>query len=230
MSLTFKHTFAIATIWLSSASWASITVPAGSTLSLPAGAGLDLACGDVSVSGSLALGNATLTGIKDFAVNTGGALTASNANLTIAGNFSGSGQVSTGSSSLTVTDGCATTSSQLSGNLVFQNLNLQSGSGKGFSLAPNTTLTITGILRLTGTLGQPVTLGALVGARIVLMPGATVITTNGTVSAAVERSPGPLVAVPVMGGCAMLLLALSMLAGTVWATHKKQLLRESIKS
>jgi len=215
-------------LFLNATAWANITVPAGANFALPPGTGMDLACGNVSVSGSLLLGNSRLTGVKDVSVSSGGTLTAANSSVTMAGNFSGNGTVSAGSSSITMTDGCATTSSQLSGSLQFQNLTLQSSAGKSFVLAANTTLTISGVLTVSGTPGQPISLSASAGARIVLLPGASVVTTNGNITAPVERSSS-IVGVPGLGDYGLPLLLLLMGATTYLANRKYQLFREIIK-
>lgn len=214
--------FLVSVVWFCSPALASIAVPAGSSLSLPSGASIDLACGNVSVSGILGLGNATLTGVKDFSVNTGGFLSATNSSLSIAGNFTGDGPVSAASSSLTVTDGCSANSSQLSGKLQFQNLILQSSVGKPFTLAANTTLTITGTLRLIGTPGQPVILNGLSGARIILMPGSNVVTVDAIISAPIEHGTPTIVAVPTMSSLGLLLMVISLLSSAIFTYRNIQ--------
>lgn len=207
---------------------ANIAVPAGASFKLSPGAGVDLACGSVSVSGSLLLDNASLIGVKDFSVNSGGALSANNASFSMAGDFNGNGTVSTGNSSLIITDGCATTSSRLSGSLLIKNLTLQSSSGKNFALAANTTLTVSGVLNLVGTPDRPVSLSASVGARVVLLPGASIATNNGNITAPVERSDS-ITSVPVMGNFSYVLLVLLMGAITYLTNRKYQIFRDISK-
>lgn len=147
-------------VLLASVAQASITIPAGGSLSLTSGA-MDMGCTDITVAGNMQVGSAPVTGVRNVTIQAGtspdGTLDGGSGSITLAGNWSNSGTFIPGTSSVFFVDdsGCAT-SSTLSGNTTFNNLSLVSNIGKVYTISPDATQAVLQALTIRGTLSSPI--------------------------------------------------------------------------
>lgn len=101
----------------------------GPTGSINLGGGtLNLGCGDLQVDGILSLGNSISSDIRHVAFT--GQLIGQSGVLNVTGDWLNSGLFESGTSTLALVDGCATTSSQMSGDSSFHDWSVTTSSGK----------------------------------------------------------------------------------------------------
>jgi hypothetical protein len=108
--------------------------------------------------------------------------------ISLGRNWSNNGTFIPGNSTVLVNDACSSGASEISCNTTFNNLTINSTTGRSFFLADGAVITISGILRIEGTQANPITLATRTGesAKIQLMPGAQIINSNGSVAAPIS--------------------------------------------
>jgi hypothetical protein len=139
-------------------SYADVTVPSGSSLDL-AGGDLDLACTDLNVAGTLSLGSGRVLNARNVSIPAGGVVQAGSGSITLAGNWSNSGNFQAGTSRVTITDiaGCAM-SSTVTGNTSFYVFALTSNTGRVINFAPGSTQIVLQQIIIAGAPGTPIIL------------------------------------------------------------------------
>lgn len=217
LSLVFKISFLTKFLIGMSSVYAAIVIPFDNTVSMPTGATLHEACGNVLVEGNFITQNANITEVNNWTIAPTGQWTAPSTSLTISGDFLNQGKITPNDVSLTISDGCGSTSSTLTGETAFHNLKLETHTGKPFFVGDGTTITVSGLLTLIGTAENPAVLGSIGGGDIVLLPGARLDVNNGEILAPLQRRTAQ-VPVPIGGGLAyfalVALMLLSMLVFT----------------
>jgi hypothetical protein len=137
---------------------ADLNVPSGSTIDL-AGGDLDLACTDLTVAGTLALGSGRVLNARNVSIAAGGLIQAGSGSITLAGNWSNAGDFQAGTSRVTFTDiaGCSTTST-VTGNTTFYVLALISNSGRVINFAPGSAQNVLQQIIIAGSAASPIIL------------------------------------------------------------------------
>ncbi len=149
----------------------SLDVPAGASQTL-AGGSMDMACGDVSVEGTLDLVGGTLTGVRHLRVAAGGQLILGAGSITLAGNWANAGTLSADTGSVNfVDDAACATQSTVSGNSTFHALTITSANNKLYQFAAGSTQTVQHALTLSGVQIQSTTANS--PATIHLLKGGT---------------------------------------------------------
>jgi hypothetical protein len=90
---------------LSATARADLVVPAGSVSSLDGGAA-ELACTDVVVGGTLAVGSAPVTNVRNLTIQSGGVVTFTTGSISVGGSFSNQGTVAPGSGGVVFGNAC----------------------------------------------------------------------------------------------------------------------------
>lgn len=134
---------------------ADLIVPSGATTELNGGT-VDLACTDVVVAGTLALGSGALRNVRHLTIQAGGTVAGNSGTIEIGGDWHNSGAFVAGSSHVQFRDLCGSTAGTVSGSTTFAGASFVSTSGKTYVFAPGTTQTITGVLEIAGTGPLPV--------------------------------------------------------------------------
>lgn len=157
-----------------SAQW---LVPAGASLDVPAGSTVDFACTSLDMQGTLNLDGGTLTTDSSVSFAATSSLIGAGGTISVGGDVISASPINAPSSTLILRDGCnAGNTTQLSGNIIVQNLVLQSTTGRLFTLPAGANITVLGTLTIQGTPGQPVQLASAGGASVInLGPAATVV-------------------------------------------------------
>ncbi|MBB5208907.1 IPTL-CTERM sorting domain-containing protein [Chiayiivirga flava] len=150
---------------------ASITVPAGATLDLRGGR-IDAAGGDVVTSGTVRLGAGELLGVGDFRVLAGTADLGSGA-ITLVGDWENRATVIAGSSVVEFRDGPAAIRAIL-GSTQFATLSLVSANGTRYRLESGSTQRVSALLEIVGE-GVPIQIDVTAAgiAAVNLLPGGT---------------------------------------------------------
>lgn len=203
--------------------WAQFTIPAGGSLDVPGGS-MDMGCLAVEVEGSLNIIAGQFSTTSNLNVAGTGVFNGGTGTLAVGGDLSSSGTFNAGSGTVALTDGCTGNTSQLSGNMVFQNLTLSSTTGRTFVIPAGTHITVLGNLTLQGAPGQNIQLISSGGGTAVinLGPGAVVTQTFATVAGNVQIGGAPAAAtsIPTMNEYAMMLMALLM-GVAAFAHHRR---------
>ncbi|GEM_PF-1225877 len=113
---------------------------------------VNFGCTDFSVAGAATANAAQLSGIDNLAI--GGSLDGGAGHLSLAGNFTSSGTFAAGTSTVSVSDGCARTISQVGGGLTFLRFSASTSTGKTLQFVGGGTTTVTGQLTLQGASGN----------------------------------------------------------------------------
>lgn len=173
--------------------YAQFTIPAGATFDVPAGGTFDAGCTPIQLEGSLNVNSGQLATNSNLNIAGTGVLNGLTGSIAVGGNLSSSGTFNAGTSTVTLTDGCVGNVTQLSGNLVFQNLVLSSSTGRSFVIPTGTQITVLGTLTLQGTPGQSIQLVSSGGGTAVinLGPATTVNRTFTTVAGNVQIGATP---------------------------------------
>lgn len=205
---------------LAAPAWAQFTIPAGGSWDMSGGS-MDIGCTVVDVQGTLNIDSGQFSTGSSFNVGGGGVLNGGSGLLAVGGDLSSSGTFNAGSGTVALTDGCTGNTSQLSGNLVFQNLTLSSTTGRTFVIPAGTQITVLGTLTLQGAPGQNIQLVSSGGgtAVITLGPSATVNRNFATVAGNVQIggfAPPAAASIPTLGEYALLALALLMGLSALW--------------
>ena len=114
--------------FLPSAFSQTLAIQSGSSLNLGSGT-LDLGCGDMMVTGSLAIGSGTARELRDVDIS-GGNFTVGSGSVFLSGDWVNLGSFAAGTGSINVVDGCGRAVSRLAGNSDFYQLAVTSGSGR----------------------------------------------------------------------------------------------------
>lgn len=203
---------------------AQIVYPPGSSLDVPSGGSVDQGCIALDMQGTLNLSGGTLTVDTDVTFGAGASITGSNGVIAVGGNLISSGNISTGSNSVVLRDGCDPgNTSQINGNFVFQNLTLTSATGRTFVIPAGVNITVLGTLTLQGATNQNIQLVSSGGgtAVITLGPSATVTRDNVTVNAGVQIGAAPSATnIPTLSEYGLMLMTL--LIGLVALWHHRR--------
>lgn len=192
---------------------AQIVIPPGSVVSVPA-TGLNLACSNLIVQGTLALGTANVQGADAVDIGSSGTVNGGNGTISLHGNWNNSGQFAAHQSTVIAEDGCGLPATTFTGNTTFFNLIIRSSVGKPFSIPSGATITVLGTLTIQGTAGNPVSLagsGGGSGGTIRLGPSASMVTSHGSIGSTVTVQRLEAQAIPIMNLPTLILLALAML-------------------
>lgn len=168
--------------------------PPGSSLSVPSGASVDLSCMSLDMQGVLELNDGLLSMDSNAIFSSSFTVTGTGGTISVGGDLLISGSLDLGENSLELRDGCVSSTSQLAGGLVVQNLTLKSNTGRKFVLQAGSNITVLGMLTIEGVLGQPVELqssSASATALISLGPKATVVRSNAIVPSTVQIGEVP---------------------------------------
>ncbi|WCM89669.1 IPTL-CTERM sorting domain-containing protein [Acidovorax sp. NCPPB 3576] len=221
-----------ATVVLCSPAAAQWVFPPGSSLDVPAGGQTDLGCSALDMQGTLNLNGGTVTVDTDATFGSGSNVTGSNGVISVGGNLISTGNVSTGSNTVVLRDGCDPgNTSQISGNFVFQNLTISSTTGRTFVLPAGTNITVLGTLTVQGAPGQNVQLVSSSGTTAVvnLGPNATVVRNFASVTGTVQIGAVTTVAaIPTLSEYGLILLSLLIGMAMYWkrrefAAHSRRL-------
>lgn len=161
---------------------AGIVVPAGSHIDFGTGSAR-LNCADLSIAGTVNGGAASLDGIRDVGIATGGTLVGGSAQYLVSGNWDNAGNFQPDASTVEFTDGCRPAST-LAGDSSFFNLTFSSSQGKQFKLHAGNSQTVNNLLTLQGTPQSPLSLVSsdpVQAAYIPLAPTASVNRANSSV-------------------------------------------------
>lgn len=168
-------------------SWAQISVPAGASIDVPAGATLDASCGGVDIQGQLNVTSGQLRTGGDLVIGPSGTVNGNDGVVKVGGSLSSTGAFNAGNSTVELTDGCLGNTTQISGNLVFQNLVLSSGSGRTFVIQAGSQITVLGTLTLEGASGKNLQLASASGGAVInLGPSANVVSNFASVASNVQ--------------------------------------------
>ena len=132
---------------------ADVIIPVGGVINL-AGAGLDLACTDLIVAGTLVTGSAPINNVRNVVIQGGGVLDAGASTLNVGGGWFNNGSFIAGTSQVNFIDACSSTS-LISGNTTFNGLGFASSVGKAWIFASGSTQTVQQ-LTIQGAAGTPV--------------------------------------------------------------------------
>ena len=135
-------------------SWAQISVPVGASIDVPAGAILDATCGGIDVQGQVNVTSGQLRTDGDLMIGSSGSLNGNDGLIRVGGNLSSTGTFNAQNSTVELTDGCLGNTTQIAGNLVFQNLVLSSSTGRTYAIQAGSQITVLGTLTLLGAPGQ----------------------------------------------------------------------------
>jgi hypothetical protein len=159
---------------------AQVVIPAGASVLLPSGS-VGLACADLTVQGTMAVGASQVGMARNVTIASGATLDAGAGTLTVGGNWTNGGTFARGTSTVTFADGCATTAAVLSGTTAFTNLAFTSAGGRTFVLPAGGATSVMGALTLSGAPGLPIQIVSATPSQptfIALGAGATVSSAN----------------------------------------------------
>ncbi|WP_053844449.1 IPTL-CTERM sorting domain-containing protein [Paracidovorax avenae] len=195
-------------------------VPPGSSLDVPPGGAVDISCTSLDMQGTLNLSGGTLSVDSSATFASGSNVTGSGGTISVGGDLIATGPVDTGNNTLVLRDGCDPgNTSQISGNIVVQNLVLQSTTGRNFVLPAGANITVLGSLTIQGTQAQPVQLTSASGTAVVnLGPNATVTRNFASVPPTVQigAAATAVTSIPTLSEYGLVLLSLLMGALMAW--------------
>ncbi len=134
---------------------AQFIVPSGASVTLPGGS-IALACANLDVQGTMTLGAVPVGPAGNVSIGAGATLDAGASTLTVGGNWNNAGGFSAGTGTVVFADGCTSSPAQLTGATAFRNLTFTSGTGRSFILPAGALISVSGMVALTGTAGQPI--------------------------------------------------------------------------
>lgn len=204
---------------------AQLTVPPGGAFTVPPDSTVDLACTNLNVLGSFALGSGQVADASGVQIAAGGSVSGGSGTLFVSGDWSNAGTFTPDASSVVFNDACTSSPITISGISIFNNLTLTSSSGGTFVLPEGSNITVNGTLTLLGAVGQPIQLvSSGSGTAIInLGAGAQVVQNNATIAGNVRiGSPVASIAnIPTLSEWSMILLALAM--GLIAFTRRRNL-------
>lgn len=199
-------------------------------MDVPPGAILDAACGGVDVQGQVNLTSGQLRTGGDLVIGSSGTLNSSDGSLSVGGNLSSTGTFNAGNSTVELTDGCGGNTTQISGNLVFQNLVLNSGTGRTYAIQAGSQITVLGTLTLQGASGKNLQMVSSNGGAVVvnLGPSANVVSHFVSVASNVQigAAAGMVRSVPTLSEYGVLVL--SMLLALVACARRHRWLAKQV--
>ncbi len=130
-----------------------ITVGTGDSINLNGGT-LSLDCGDLVVDGQMLINAGTATGIGNVNI-AGGQLTAGSGTVSLSGDWSNSGNFSSGTSVVRMVDGCGISESRLAGDNDFNVFSVTSTNGKLLEVKADSSQYFAAGLTLKGQEGTP---------------------------------------------------------------------------
>lgn len=154
---------------------ADLIVPAGSQYILDAGV-TDMACTNVTVSGTLLVQSGSLVNVLHLTIQPGGTIDGGSGLIELGGDWANSGTFTAGTGQVNFRDVCGLTSVVISGSTTFHDLSFVTSIGKNHSFLTGTTQTVAGELEIVGTAPNPIqfrTTSSGVTAFIDLLPGGT---------------------------------------------------------
>lgn len=194
--------------------------PPGSSLDVPAGGQVDLGCSALDMQGTLNLTGGTLNVDTSATFGSTATVTGNGGLISVGGDLISNGNLDTGTNSVLLRDGCDPgNTSQITGNIVVQNLTLTSTTGRTFVLPAGANITVLGTLTVQGTPGQNVQLVSASGTAVInLGPTATVVRNNASVPPTVQIGAAALsvAAIPTVSEYGLMLLSLLMALLFVW--------------
>jgi hypothetical protein len=134
---------------------ADLLVPANSTFSLGTG-GLDLACTDLIVAGTLQVNGGAITNVRNVTIQAGGVIDGGTGSIALGGNWSSDGILLGGTGRVQFRDICSLASATITGNTTFSTASFVSAIGKVYAFAIGSTQTVSSLLEISGTAGQPI--------------------------------------------------------------------------
>ena len=193
---------------------AQVTIPPGGSLSIPAGASLNLGCTDLNVQGNVSVGAGQISQAATIGITSSGVLDGGSGTISVGGNWNNFGTFVPDSSTVIFTDGCSTAPVQLTGNTVFNNLTLTSTNGRTFVIPAGHSITVNGTLTLQGLPGLPIQLVSSSGqtAFVTLGAGAQLVASNATVQPGVLIGAANIEPIPTLGAYGLFILALLLAA------------------
>jgi hypothetical protein len=166
----------LAAAWWLSGSAAAQIVTVGSGASLAVGNGsVDLGCGDLSVVGSVSLDSGTFSTVRNVAI-VSGALSLGNGAIILSGDWDNSGSVTAGTGRVEVVDGCAITTSVITGDTGFHDFSVVTSGGRLLQVAAGSTQTFGNSITLRGSPDIPLVIRSSSSgtpASFVLLDGAS---------------------------------------------------------
>lgn len=201
---------------------AQTVIPVGTSMLLPAG-GVNLACTNLDVQGSVVVGSSHIDQVNTIGITPTGVLNGGQGTINVGGDWNNTGSFIPGTGTVIFGDICGISGGQLIGNTSFNNLTFTSATGKPFTVPAGSHITVTGHLLLQGGPGNPLQLTSSSGAiaYILLGPNATVTYSNTQplLNVQIGTSVNP-TSIPTLNEYGLLLLSL-LLAAT--AAMKKSL-------
>jgi hypothetical protein len=195
---------------------AQVTIPPGGSLSISAGASLNLGCTDLNVQGNASVGAGQIGQAATIGITSTGVLDGGSGTISVGGNWNNVGTFVPGNSTVIFTDGCSTAPAQLTGNTVFNNLTLTSTNGRTFVIPAGHSITVNGTLTLHGLPGLPIQLVSSSGqtAYVTFGAGAQLVASNATVlpDVLIGAVDTAVRAIPTLGGYGLFILTLLLAA------------------
>jgi len=130
----------------------NVTVGSGSSLNLGTG-NLALGCADLDVLGTFTAGPVGFTQGRDVTIAASGVMNGNSATLQLSGDWDNTGSFVPGTSTVLIVDGCGLLSGVINGNSSFNNLEIESASGKQVSFTAGSTQTVAGAFAVGGASG-----------------------------------------------------------------------------
>lgn len=191
---------------LAQAAMAQVTVPPGSSLSIPIGGALNLGCLDLNVQGNASVGAGQIS-VSTLNIAATGVVQGGSGTITVGGNWINLGTFVAGNGTVILTHGCGIDPVQLIGNTIFNHLTLMSTTGGTFVIPAGHDTTVNGTLTLQGLPASPIQIvsSSALTAFITLSAGAQLVSSNAAVSPSVQMQAGG-AAVPWLPAILFLLL------------------------
>jgi hypothetical protein len=162
-------------IGLTSVARADLVVPAGSSMNVGAGT-VDLACTDLLVAGSLALGTGNIINVRHATIQSGGVVDGGSGVLSVGGNWTNVGTFVPGTGAVRFGDVCSLASASVSGDTSFATASCVSTVGKNYLFAVGSTQNVTNLLQIAGTAANPIQLRSTAPGQVAnlnLLPAGT---------------------------------------------------------
>lgn len=140
--------FLMLAVAMSWSTQASVSIPAGASLSLGDGA-VHLGCRDLSVNG-LVNGDRGSLNLRHLTIGASGSLYAKSSRVEVSGNWTGSGRFISGNGLVLLKDGCGVNTATVSAQNTFYSLYITSSAGKIFKFSSGKTQTISNQLTVSG--------------------------------------------------------------------------------
>jgi len=142
---------------------AQLDVGAGSSLILGS-AGLNLACADLVVGGTLKAGDGTgIDGVRDLTIQPTGNLDGESTTIRVAGDWSNGGSFAPGTGAVAFEDGCARSTATVSDSTVFSTLEMSTATGRTWFFESGATFGVLDLLSLEGAEGALLAIRSTIG-------------------------------------------------------------------